>query len=64
MEPVGPEIPLDFWEVNEASDALLIGNIELSEWGTATYRDEDGRHWVRFEKFDICIPAETPAIPE
>ena len=47
----GPELEVDFWELDGAADGLLIGAPTLADWGFGLERDERGRTWVLLSRF-------------
>ena len=49
-----------FLEMENSSDALLLGFPELSNIGYSVYSDDDGVIWVSFLKLGVSLLAEVP----
>ncbi len=59
-EPVGKPLSTYFWEMDKASDTLLIGYPDLLRWGYALRTDKNGFPWVDFHHLGISLRAEGP----
>ena len=51
---------VNFGELAEASDALLIGFPDLARYGFQIHEDEDGLVWVTLAKLGVTMLAEIP----
>jgi len=51
-------VKVNFAELSEAADAMLIGYPELSAWDSHFWRDSDGNDWVEFRKLGVTLLAE------
>ena len=54
-------IPVEFGEMDQCADTMLVGWKQLAEWGFATEVDDEGDNWVVFKKLGLRFMAETPA---
>ena len=57
---IGPEVRMGFWEMEDASDGLLIGWPDLIGWQFASERLDNGDVIIEFRKLGILCLAEVP----
>ena len=56
----GPEVRMGFWEMEDASDGLLIRWPDLIDWQFASERLDIGDVIFEFQKLGVRCIAETP----
>ena len=56
------ELELEFGELDEASDALLLGFPDIAKLDTRFYIDDDENVWVEFRKLGVTTLAESQRV--
>ena len=58
--PPSPKLEVEAIELDQASDALLIGFPDIVRWGIGFFDDVDGNVWVNFSRLGFMCLAEGP----
>ena len=51
---------VNFFELQDACDPMLIGFPDLIGWGFAADRDDDGQVWIELRRLGVRLPCEVP----
>ena len=58
--PPKVDVEIQFGELENASDPILIGFPDIIRWGCKFFADADGHSWVSFENLGFSVLTERP----